>query len=314
MKIGLVGAAHWASEIHAPGLADDPNVTFVGVWARDRGKATALAGTHMVAAFDNFDELLDEVDAVSFAVAPGAQATLAKRAAERGKHVLLEKPIALNLDDGIALNEAIRNGGVRSVVFLTRLFHPRLRSQLASAAQAQDVMHGRVRIVANSMRVLSPYNNSRWRQDPHAALWDLGPHALSVLQSVLGGISDVCAKFDAKGHVLLFARHEGGATSHAELALTALDADLASDTAFVGSEGKIELPQIDMINGGAAEAYREAIRQMVNGNQKEPYCDASYGLQLLRLLAECGEQLGIPDARRGATPSLGGGDQGHYAG
>ncbi|WP_088682541.1 Gfo/Idh/MocA family oxidoreductase [Rhizobium sp. R635] len=314
MKIGLVGAAHWASEIHAPGLAGDPDVTFVGVWARDRGKATALADTHMVEAFDNFDELLDEVDAVSFAVAPGAQATLAKRAAERGKHVLLEKPIALNLGDGIALNDAILNSGVRSVVFLTRLFHPRLRSQLASAAQAHGLMHGRVRIVANSMRVSSPYNNSQWRHDPHAALWDLGPHALSVLQSVLGGISEVCAKFDAKGHVLLFARHKGGATSYSELALTALDADLASDTAFVGSEGKVELPQIDMINGGAAEAYREAIRQLVSGKEEKPYCDATYGLQLLRLMAECDEQLRIPNSHRASTLTLGDTDYGHHAG
>ncbi len=313
MKIGLVGAAHWASEIHAPGLASDPNVTFVGIWARDRGKATALAEMHQVAAYDSFGELLDHVDAVSFAIAPGAQAMLAKRAAERGKHVLLEKPIALRLEDGIALTEAIHTSRVRSVVFLTRLLHPELRSQLALAAQAQGLTYGRVRIVANSMRVSSPYNNSQWRQDPHAALWDLGPHALSVVQSVLGGISEICAKFDAKGHVLLLARHEGGANSCAELALTALDADLASDTAFVGSEGKIELPQIDMINGGAAEAYREAIRQLASAKELDPYCDASHGLQLLRLLAECDEQLGVSDRHSASIVSFGGAGQGHPA-
>ena len=293
MKIGLVGTAHWASEIHAPGLARDPGVTFVGVWGRDRVKTAELAAEHKVAAYDDFDRFLSDVDAVAFAVAPGAQAKLAKTAAEHGKHVLLEKPIALTVDDGLALSEAIRKSGVRSVLFLTRLFHPELRSQLAQAAKAPGLRHGRVRIVANSMRVPSPYINSTWRQSPRAALYDLGPHALSVLQYVLGSIANISADLDPKGHILLSARHESGATSDAELALSALDEDLASETTFAWSGGKVELPHIDMVNGGAAEAYHEAIRQLIGENGTEPYCDVSDGLRLLRLVAECDGQLRI---------------------
>ncbi|OWV82406.1 oxidoreductase [Rhizobium sp. R634] len=289
MKIGLVGTAHWASEIHAKGLARDPGLTFVGIWGRDRVKTAELAAEHEVAPYCDFGQFLSKVDAVAFAVAPGAQAKLAKTAAEHGKQVLIEKPIALTVDDGLALSEAIHKSGVRSVVFLTRLFHPGLRSQLAQAAKAPGLTHGRVRIVANSMRVPSPYINSTWRQSPRAALHDLGPHALSVLEYVLGSIVNISAELNAKGHILLSARHESGATSDAELALRALDEDLASETSFTWSGGKVELPQIDMVNGGAAEAYHEAIRQLTGGNGT--YCDASYGLRLLRLVAECDEQL-----------------------
>ena len=295
MKFGLVGTAHWSSEIHAPGLANAPGATFVGVWGRDRNKAAQLAKTHGVKVYDDFDNLLEEVDAISFAVPPDIQAALGKTAAQRGKHLLLEKPLALTLRDGEALSESINASGVRSVIFLSRLFHPKLRSHIAQAAQAQGLTHGRVRIVSNSMRVLSPYSNSRWRRTPRAALWDLGPHALSVLQSVLGGVARINAKFDAKAHILLHAHHESGASSFAELSLTAMDEDLVNDTTFYCSEGEIALPQIDMINGGAAEAYQEAIRRLLTADRMAPYCDASYGLQVLRLLTECDEQLGIFD-------------------
>ena len=65
-----------------------------GVWGRRFERAQQVAGQMDVTAYDDVGALLDDVDAVAFAVPPDVQATLATRAARAGKHLLLDKPIA----------------------------------------------------------------------------------------------------------------------------------------------------------------------------------------------------------------------------
>ena len=70
------------------------------------------------------------MDAVAFAVPPHMQAPLAIRAAEAGKHLLLEKPIALSADDADKLAAAVEEAGVASVVFFTWRFNTEIRAWL----------------------------------------------------------------------------------------------------------------------------------------------------------------------------------------
>ena len=92
---GLVGTGHWARATHAPAIVATDGAELVGgVGAPARG-GRPLADAHGVRAYDDFDALLDDVDAVAFSVPPDVQAPLATRAARAGKHLLLDKPIAL---------------------------------------------------------------------------------------------------------------------------------------------------------------------------------------------------------------------------
>src|SRR6516225_4645270 len=99
MRFGLVGTGHWAKITHAPALASTPGAELAAVWGRDPAAAAALAAAHGATAHTDFGAFLDSVDAVAFSVPPHVQAPLAVRAAEAGKHLLLEKPIALALHD-----------------------------------------------------------------------------------------------------------------------------------------------------------------------------------------------------------------------
>src|SRR3954463_6522685 len=107
MRFGVLGTGFWAREIHATSLAEHPDAELVGVWGRDLAKAKAAGAQFDVQGFDDLDALLAEVDAISFALPPAVQVPLAIRAAEAGKHLLLEKPIALGVED------ADRLGGAR---------------------------------------------------------------------------------------------------------------------------------------------------------------------------------------------------------
>ena len=70
------------------------------------------------------------MDAVAFAVPPHVQAPLAVRAAQAGKHLLLEKPIALSVDDADKLVAAVEAADVASVVFFTWRFNTEIRAWL----------------------------------------------------------------------------------------------------------------------------------------------------------------------------------------
>src|SRR3954452_21479959 len=98
LRFGLVGTGYWADVAHAAGIAAHPQAELVGVWGRDPAKAAALAAKHGVRAFDDSDELIAAVDAVAFSVPPNVQAELALPAAQAGRALLLEKPLALTVE------------------------------------------------------------------------------------------------------------------------------------------------------------------------------------------------------------------------
>src|SRR5690348_1969049 len=106
LRIGVVGTGYWADVVHATGAAAHTKTDLVGVWGRDRGKADALAGQHGGRGYDDFDAFLADVDLLTFAVPPHVQAGLALRAAEAGKHLLLEKPVTLDVAAADRLVEA----------------------------------------------------------------------------------------------------------------------------------------------------------------------------------------------------------------
>src|SRR5271170_1556177 len=128
MRFGLAGTGYWARTTHAPALAAADDVEFTAVWGRNPRAAADLAASYQAAAYDDIGEFLAAVDAVSFAIPPDVQAPMATRAARAGKHLLLEKPIALSEDAADALVDAVEQAAVASVVFFTQRFQPDVRA------------------------------------------------------------------------------------------------------------------------------------------------------------------------------------------
>src|SRR3954467_558080 len=189
MRFGVLGTGFWAKEIHAASLTAHPDAELVGIWGRDVAKAKAVGAEFDVAGFGDVDELLSRVDAVSIALPPDVQAPLAERAAAAGKHLLLQQPLALGGVGAARRFAGVRAAGVASVVFFTFRFQPETASWLEQA--------GRTRLAGGNASWLSslagsPFDSSPWRKE-HGALWDIGPHALSVLVPALGPVVSVLA-------------------------------------------------------------------------------------------------------------------------
>jgi predicted dehydrogenase len=122
MRFGVLGTGYWAKAVHAAALAGHPSAELVGVWGRDVAKAKAVGAEFDVQGYGDVDELLSQVDAVAIALPPHVQAPMAERAATAGKHLLLEKPIALDVAAADRVVAAVGDAGVASVVFFTFRF------------------------------------------------------------------------------------------------------------------------------------------------------------------------------------------------
>ena len=281
MRFGVLGTGFWAHEVHAASLADHPDAELVGVWGRDLAKAKALGAHFEVPGYGDLDELLDRVDAVSFSLPPHVQAPLAIRAAEAGKHLLLEKPIALTLDDADRLVAAVRANGVASVVFFTFRFQQATQTWLQQAARTR--LAGGAGSWLGSLAG-SPFDSSAWRKE-HGALWDIGPHALSLFLPALGPVTAVQAGAGLRDTVHLVLHHASGAASTVSLSHTV--APMSSGVEFFvhGDAGRITLlPQAGPAARAAHSVAVEELTQAATTGGTHP-CDVGFGRQVVAVLA-----------------------------
>src|SRR2546423_48997 len=122
MRVGLIGTGFWARTIHGLSAARHPGIELVGVWGRDRAKTTDAAAELGTRPYEQVEDLFHDVDALTFAVPPDVQASIAPKAATVGKHLLLEKPVATSAADALAVERAVDQSGVATIVFFTRRF------------------------------------------------------------------------------------------------------------------------------------------------------------------------------------------------
>ncbi|WKU08569.1 Gfo/Idh/MocA family protein [Micromonospora sp. HUAS LYJ1] len=284
LRFGLFGTGHWAARTHGAGLDAHPRAALVGVWGRDPDRAAALATRHGVPAYDDVDALLDACDAVAVALPPDVQAGIAVRAATAGRHLLLDKPLALSLDEADRVVAAAQSAGVASVVFFTQRFHPNVDGFLTATAAAGGWQHARVTQFASIYATGSPYGGSRWRRE-QGALWDIGPHALSIVLPVLGRVTRVAATDGPGGLVHLLLAHDGGATSALSLTLDAPAAAVTRDVVFFGENGTAAVPPGD---GDALTAFGTAVDQLlaeIDSGGRDHRCDVRFGREVVAVLA-----------------------------
>ncbi|MCF1647808.1 Gfo/Idh/MocA family protein [Streptomyces indiaensis] len=289
MRIGLLGTGPWARMAHAPALSGHRELDFAGVWGRRPEAAKELAERYGVPAYDDVDALFADVDAVAVALPPQVQAALAARAARAGCHLLLDKPLAPTVEEGRAVVEAVRESGVASVVFFTTRFQPGPAAWIAEQAAVPGWFTARAEWLGAVFTSESPFATP-WRREK-GALWDVGPHALSVLLPVLGDVRHVTAAAYGPGdtaHVVL--DHAGGASSTLTLSLTAPPAAAGAAVELRGEAGVAALP--DGSDGAVPALKRAADALLGAARTGRPHaCDAAFGLRVTEILAAVQEQL-----------------------
>ncbi len=240
LRFGLIGTGHWAQITHAPALASTDGIEFTAVWGRSLGAARALAATYQATAHHDMDAFLGDIEAVAFSVPPDAQNALAIRAALAGKHLLLEKPVGTSAAEAGRLADAVRQARVASVVFFTDRFRAAVRAWLAGVTSRDGWAGGWAIWLGSSLLGSSPFNTP-WRRDK-GALWDLAPHAVSLLWAALGPVASVTAEADRADVTHLVLHHESGAASAVTVTLSAPAAAAGLDLQVWGDPGRLAMP------------------------------------------------------------------------
>ncbi|GIF03147.1 Gfo/Idh/MocA family protein [Actinoplanes siamensis] len=289
MRFGLFGTGPWAHMVHAEALARHPGVELAGVWGRDPAKAAELAGKHGARAYGDADELIAEVDAVAIALPPDVQAPIAIRAARAGRHLLLDKPVSLRTEEASALASAVADRDLASVVFFTRRFVPETERFVAEAVETGGWTEARVDHLGSIFTPDNPFGASPWRRE-RGGLWDVGPHALSLVLPILGPVTEVTGLTGARDLTAVLLRHENGAISRLTLSVDAPEATVRQATEFAGEAGVRSVPAVDF---SPVDCFRVALDQLLAAaaGGPKPACDVDFGARVTAVLAAAAQSI-----------------------
>lgn len=289
MRFGLFGTGPWAHMVHSPALSKHADVELVGVWGRDAAKAEELAAEHATRAYGDVDELIADVDAVAIALPPDVQAPIAIKAARAGKHLILDKPVSLRTDEALALASAVADREVASVVFFTRRFVPEIETFLAGAIAEGGWTEARVDHLGSIFTPGNPFGASPWRRE-RGGLWDVGPHALSLVLPVLGPVTEVAGLTGERDLTALIQRHEGGAISRLTLSVDAPTGAERQSAEFAGEAGVWPVPAADF---DAVAMFGHAIDQLLAAAAGGPSSalDVRFGQRVTAILAAADEAI-----------------------
>jgi predicted dehydrogenase len=174
----VVGYGYWGVNL-ARNVAAASSLNLVGVADPDEDRRKAAAGAHpSVASWSSLDEVLDdpEVDAVVLAVPAHAHAALATQVLRSGRHVLVEKPLAMEVGEGrdlVALADELDRICMVGHTFLYASPVHRLKEYI----DAGDL--GKLQYLYSQRLSLG-----RIRRDC-SALWNFGPHDISIMLHLL---------------------------------------------------------------------------------------------------------------------------------
>jgi predicted dehydrogenase len=290
------------------------------VASRSVERATAFAATHGIPrSYGSYDQLVadPDVDVVYVAAPHSEHRTLALLAIAAGKHVLIEKPIALNADEAIEIATAARAAGVFAMEAMWTRYLPQsdVVAQLLSEGRL-----GEVKLVSVNLGWQFPYDPEGRGFNPAlggGAMLDAGVYSLWFSQFALGVPTTVTASgllaptgvdaqavatldFDGGAQssitTTILVSTLGGASIHGTEASIRFDADFVFPAPFVltGKNGDETWRDESGLTGRDGLAWEAtALAQFVSdGRTESPIHSLDDSISLIRTIDEVRAQLG----------------------
>lgn len=176
VRVGVVGTGRMGRN-HCRVFSTLRHVDLAGIYDPDTAVANRVAGENDTCAFRTIDDLLEGVDAVSMATPTPTHFPLAMHCLKRGKHLLIEKPIAETEEQAEKLVSAADASGLIVQVGHIERFNP-------AYAELKNVLLDSSPLVVNFRR-LSPYVGSNTDVD---VISDLMIHDLDLVLDLMGRV------------------------------------------------------------------------------------------------------------------------------
>jgi len=269
VKWGVIGAGGIADRRTIPeGILGASNAELVAVQDISGDRIAEVAAKYGVTRYDReFDVLADDnVDAVYIATPNHLHHAQVLAAAEAGKHVLCEKPLALTLPECEEMVEACRAAGVKlGINFMMRFHacHEKMRQIVADGDLGTAVM-GRAELTC-----WYPPIPGAFRQDPAlgggGAFADMGNHCVDLLEYIFGPtkrvscfIGNLVQDYAAEDTAVAMLEFESGAKGIVDALFNVPDAAARNALEVYGSKGSlVTFGTIGQGSGGSITAVIE---------------------------------------------------------
>lgn len=185
---GVLGAGFIANRAVIPALQGSRNARVVAVASRDETRATSTAAQHAIPRiYHDYEALLDDPDVrvVYIALPNSLHREWAIRAAQHGKHVLCEKPFAMNAAECDEMIDACHNARVLLMEAVMYRFHPRMQA-LKAMLDAGAIGEIRLLHAAFSFPFDAPTNYRAFPEFGGGALLDIGSYCLNAARWFIG--------------------------------------------------------------------------------------------------------------------------------
>ncbi len=312
---GIVGIGNHPNLFMAPAIDRAKGSRLAAVCSRDQGRAEEFAARHGApAAYASYDALLRDsnVDGVYVASPNFLHREHTVKAAEAGKHILCEKPMALSTEDADHMVEAASKAGVNLGVGFHLRQHPahqEMRRRIASGEAGKLVtVQAMWAIGKRGLPIMEPREGLRgWWNDPElvggGGLFGTGIHTIDLVRFILGEeIAEVFAftdqtreqPLDLVADVLL--RLRGGATVSLKASRIIPDSQndfvvygnserlAARDTANTALQGALEITSeagAEVIDYSEGDLFVSQVEDFTNATEERrpPLADGVDGLR-----------------------------------
>lgn len=188
MKLAIIGAGLVAKTFHVPSfLSCGADIT--AVYARNEAKATEMAVPLGAAVYTDYSELLKDpnVDAVSICTRTDMHCSMAVAAAEAGKNIFLEKPMAMNATEAKAILEAVYKNDVIFMLGMLNRFRTEAQiiTQRRESGQMGEIYHADTRWIRRRGVPTNPWFSQKELSGGGAGI-DIGVHAIDLAWYLMG--------------------------------------------------------------------------------------------------------------------------------
>ena len=196
--VAIVGTG-FGQKVHIPAFQAHHNTKIVAVYHRDIHQAKTIAETHNIPyASDNLGEILalPAVEAVSISTPPFLHYEMAKQVLQAGKHLLLEKPVTLNVNEAKELYQLAKNQGVIATVDFEFRFVPQWQffAQLLAGNYVGNIRLIKIDWLGSSRADVSrPWNWYSSQEKGGGVLGALGSHAFDYINWLFGAVGKLNA-------------------------------------------------------------------------------------------------------------------------
>ena len=248
MKWAIIGAGGIADRRTIPAILKDKNNQLVAVMDRNLEAATRIGDKYKTLYFNDEEKMLQTVDcdAVYIGTPVACHYAQALLALQYGKHVFMEKPIALSAEEGEKLVSAFKKAGKQLTIGYMMKYH-NLHEKAKELVASGGI--GRVNDVRAQFSCWYPDIVGAWRQKKSlgggGAVMDLGVHCIELIEDVLGEeivevksfLSTRSFQYEVEDSAVIIFKTEKGVLGHIDVNFNVPDAASESKLELYGDDG-----------------------------------------------------------------------------